>query len=315
MILSETAEVKISSKNKEYYQNLGYAIPTYKDSHRRISVKKGTVITVKVCDLLLNSHAQIRFSCDNCGKDGTTTYQSYKQTEHDGKKYCRKCAANIITKQVWMEKYGVSCSLHAEDISQKVKQTNLERYGAENAFASEIIKEKIKKINMENLGVEYPMQSPAVQYKSKQTCLKNYGVEYSLQSKDVRQKGIETMSKQGKVPTSSQQLTLYNMLQETYGATNVQINYPLSNIALDIVLSYKGELFDIEYDCYYWHIVKQPYDRRRDEFTKSQGYRVLRIKSGHLIPSIDDVQRKLDEMICKNIKYSEIVLSDWKDKI
>ena len=140
MILSETVDVKISSKNKEYYLNLGYEIPTYKDSHRRISVKKGTVIAVNVCDLPLNSHVQIRFACDNCGKEGVTTYQCYKQSEHDGKKYCRKCSANIVTKQVWIEKYGVSCSLHAEDISQKVKLTNLERYGTKNAFASEIIK-------------------------------------------------------------------------------------------------------------------------------------------------------------------------------
>ena len=313
MILSETVEVKISSKNKEYYQNLGYAIPTYKDSNRRISVKKGTVITVKVCDLLLNSHAQIRFSCDNCGKEGTTTYQTYKQTEHDGKKYCRKCAANIVTKQVWMEKYGVSCSLHAEDISQKVKQTNLERYGAENAFASEIIKEKIKKINMENLGVEYPMQSQTVQDKSKQTCLKNYGVEYSLQSEEVRSKGMKKMSENGVVPTSSQQLDIYDIMKKKYGDDNVKLNFPLSNVALDIALSYKDELFDVEYDCHYWHKGKEQRDRRRDEFTKAHGYRVLRIKSGHLIPSIEEIHSKVEEMIRENRKYSEIVLSDWKD--
>jgi hypothetical protein len=313
MILSETVDVKISSKNKEYYLNLGYEIPTYKDSHRRISVKKGTVIAVNVCDLPLNSHAQIRFACDNCGKEGVTTYQCYKQSEHDGKKYCRKCSANIVTKQVWMEKYGVSCSLHAEDISQKVKLTNLERYGTENAFASEIIKEKIKKINIEKLGVEYPMQSQIIQEKSKQTCLKKYGVEYSLQSEEVRSKGMKKMSENGIVPTSSQQLNIYDAMKKKYGDENVQLNLPLSNIALDIALSYEGQLFDVEYDCYYWHKEKNQQDRRRDEFTKACGYRVLRIKSGHLVPSIEEIHCKIEEMIRDDRKYSEIILSDWQD--
>lgn len=311
IIVEKEVEVQVTSGNKRHYEKLGYDIPLYKDDHYRWCLKQGTKILVSVNDLPKNSHVKIHYKCDNCGKIGFISYQEYCKSLHDGYKYCNKCSANIITKQKWIDKYGVDCVLLSSDVKEKSKQTMLRKYGAENAFSSEIIKEKIKQSNLENLGVEYPMQSEQIQNKSKRTCLKKYGVPYSFQSEEVRRKGIESMVANNTVPTSKQQVSIYNMLQEKYGQGNVELNFPLSNIALDVKLQYGDVLFDIEYDCYYWHKDKQHYDRRRDEFTKSQGYRILRIKSGHKIPSIEEIDDKINNMITNNHTYSEIIMDDW----
>lgn len=314
MILDEKVEIRIGSKNIKYLEEKGYEIPRYYDKkHKKMSIRDGTTIWVNIDDLSENSHIKVNAICDNCGKPLNVTYQGYKKCEHpDGKRYCNKCASNLITKQVWLDKYGVDCSLRSPEIMEKVKKTNMERYGAENTFASEIIKEKIRQKNLSNLGVEYPMQSPLVQEKSKQTCIDKYGVEYILQSTEIRQRICETLSMTDKVPTSTQQRQIYNELNSYYDKEDVIINYPLSNVILDIRLDLCGQLFDIEYDCYYWHKDKQKYDRKRDEFVKSQGYRVLRIKSGHKIPELSQIIEKIEFMISNDYHYSEIVLDDWK---
>ena len=312
IIVEKEIEVTIGSRNKKHFESLGYYIPKYEDCHHNcMSIKKGTKITVLVNDLPRGSHIVVHYICDHCGKKGSITYQNYLKTEHNGSKYCPKCTAKLITKQVWLDKYGVDHPLKNSEVLQKTKNTIIDRYGVENVFSSEIIKEKIKQTNLDKLGVEYPMQSNIVQEKSKQTCDEKYGVQYTLQSKEVRQKGMETLTSNNKVPTSKQQEILYNMLLNEYGDKNVWINYPLSEIALDIRLIIQDTMFDIEYDCYYWHKNKQNHDRKRDEFTKSQGYKILRIKSGHLIPDIEQINSKIFFMIKNNYGYSEIIMEDW----
>jgi len=67
---------------------------------------------------------------------------------------------------------------------------------------------------------------------------------------------------------------LNNMLNNKY---EIKLNYPLSNVSLDIALFIDDIKIDIEYDGWYWHKDQQK-DRRRDEFLKSQGWKILELK-------------------------------------
>lgn len=54
-------------------------------------------------------------------------------------------------------------------------------------------------------------------------------------------------------------------------------------------------------------------DRRRDEFLKKEGYKILRIKSGHKIPSKEELIQSLNKLIREDYSYTEIVLNDWNN--
>ena len=60
MILDEYVNVGISWKNKKWYEDLGYNIPTVYDAiHKKYVVKNGTKIKVKPNELSKNSHEKI----------------------------------------------------------------------------------------------------------------------------------------------------------------------------------------------------------------------------------------------------------------
>ena len=68
-----------------------------------------------------------------------------------------------------------------------------------------------------------------------------------------------------------------------------------------------GIKIDIEYDAPYWHKDKGK-DRRRDEFIKSCGYKILRIKGNTTIPTLKDIVDKIDILINTDKKYEKIQL-------
>jgi very-short-patch-repair endonuclease len=107
-----------------------------------------------------------------------------------------------------------------------------------------------------------------------------------------------------RVKTSSQQKIICDMI----GAT---LNYKINEMYTDMAL--ENEKIIIEYDGWVWHGNKkiQARDRRRDEYLKSIGWKILRIKSNKKIP--DKIQIENSLTILRNNKhtYTEIVLDDW----
>ena len=217
--------------------------------------------------------------------------------------------------------------LHSDEITNKREATNIKKYGCKNPFGNKNIKEKIKKTVFDKYGVTYVSQSDEIKEKVKTTCIERYGVEYSLQLPKTREKMKEyydahkdeiiekrmnTLSKNGEIHTSSQQIAVYEMLKEQY--KNVELNYAFGKFSLDVALFVYDKKIDIEYDGWYWHQDKQR-DRRRDDVLKSQGWSVLRVRSGNKIPTIEQLVEKIDYIINNNIKYSEIVLDDWKEAV
>lgn len=115
-----------------------------------------------------------------------------------------------------------------------------------------------------------------------------------------------------KVSTSSQQIKVKDMIEEMYPECHLELNYVLSSLFLDLCLFIDDEIkIDIEYDGSYWHKDSQK-DRRRDEFVKSQGFKILRIRSGHLLPSKEQLQEAIEKLV-GGYNFTTIILKDWKD--
>lgn len=209
-----------------------------------------------------------------------------------------------------LNKYGVEHVSQAEEIKEKVKKTNMDRYGFPVALKSPEILLKTRETNLKKYGVEWAALSSEVIAKRKKTVFERYGVEYITQSKEFMEKSRKTLAENGTVPTSSQQIEIYNMMKENN--YSVKINHPISSVNLDVAFFIDNFKIDIEYDGWYWHKNKQVEDRKRDEFLKSQGWKVLRIKSYREIPRIEQILESIEKLITTTRTYTEIVMDDIK---
>lgn len=121
------------------------------------------------------------------------------------------------------------------------------------------------------------------------------------------------MLENGTVPTSSQQIKVFEMCKEIFPDYKVELNAPLRELSLDIKLTTPdGINIDLEYDCWYWHQDKNR-DRHRDEVVKKYGYKVVRIKSGKMIPTEEQIKEAVQYVLQPNKKFARIFLSDWRE--
>lgn len=202
-------------------------------------------------------------------------------------------------------RYGYEYPFQNETVKNKQKETLLKRYGVDHPKKSKIIRERERINNQRKYGYDYYLQTDECKKRIKETNLLKYGVEYTLQSKEVREKGIQTMLQNGTCLTSTQQIQIYDLLKELYG--NCELNKPCGNNLLDCVIIVNGQMIDVEYDGRYWHQDKQR-DRRRDEFCKSQGYKILRIDAQRSIPSKEQIKEAIDRLIMQGYQYTYIKL-------
>ena len=324
LVPNQTFLVKINSNNLELYKSKGY------------ECNKGDEIIVRAEDLTKGSHQKVKIICDGCGEESEVEYRQYLKSNHDGKTYCCKCKHKYVISKTNLERYGYKCPSQNEEIKKKVKSTNLkrygceyalssgeirkkiaatnlEKYGVENVFANKKVQEKIKATNIEKYGVSVPSKSEKVKEKMKNTMLERYGVEYSMQSDELLAKAKKTFYKNNSIATSSQQKEIYKMLTNIFVDEDIQINYPYSRCSLDIVLFIDDKKIDIEYDGWYWHQDKKK-DMARDEFLKSNGWKILRIKGSYKIPTEEQLKEAIDRIIEEKYSYTEIILDDW-DKL
>ncbi|RNB52675.1 DUF559 domain-containing protein [Brevibacillus gelatini] len=68
---------------------------------------------------------------------------------------------------------------------------------------------------------------------------------------------------------------------------------------------------DIEYDGYYFHKDTALKDRRRDEFLKQDGWKILRIKGRRNVPTFDELRVAINKLLNSDRTYTELVLDDW----
>lgn len=104
---------------------------------------------------------------------------------------------------------------------------------------------------------------------------------------------------------SSPQLELAKML----GVTTSNINYKVGRYSIDIVI--KQYKIGIEYDCWYWHEDVER-EHKRDAYLIGEGWKLLHVKSGSLLPELSDVEKALIKLVTNKSQVEEIVLEDWK---
>lgn len=154
-------------------------------------------------------------------------------------------------------------------------------------------------------GVSHALQSPEFVQKYENTCVEKFGCKKHLASKRVREKILNSYYQHGTCPTSSQQIDVSLILSTIYG--NCDLNVPCGDALLDCVVNVDGLRIDVEYDGAYWHRDAQK-DRRRDEYVKSQGYKVLRVKSRRSVPTQEQIKEKIDYLVKDNHSYTELNL-------
>lgn len=178
LLVTKYVEMKWNSKNKKYYESLGYKYTKMKDS-----------FMIKTEDLCKGSNIEVEVQCDYCGKIFKVQwYHRVSSIKNINKDCCsdKKCTGEKAG-DVLEYKYGKRNASQIEDFKNKAKKTNIEKYGFENVFQNENIKEKSKKTMIEKYGVEYNMQSEEIKEKAKKTCLKKYGVDNFSKTKEFKE--------------------------------------------------------------------------------------------------------------------------------
>lgn len=105
------------------------------------------------------------------------------------------------------------------------------------------------------------------------------------------------------IRTSKPQRAIFDMLG---GITNHRIG----RYSVDVVLQLPLANIAVEYDSWWWHGKKQDADKRKVEMLITRGWKVLKIKSGTMIPTFDQIQGCIFDLLA-GADYAEIVMPDW----
>ena len=95
-LISEYVEIKLGGRNIKHYENLGYKIPRHMNKKKDMVVANGTIILVKISDLMPSSRCMVKIQCDNCNDILNVEWYDYINHNHNGKYYCHKCANKIF---------------------------------------------------------------------------------------------------------------------------------------------------------------------------------------------------------------------------
>lgn len=316
-ILTREVEVKLWSNNIKHYHNLGYDgkrgdIITVKveDLPDGSNVKiqylcdycKNEIITIVYADYKRRTNEVNKMACRNCftKKAEETTLLRYGASS-----YAQTNEFHEIMKNMMNAKYGVQHYSQTQEYKEKWNNTCEERYGKDyrkqfinKAFEtfhektgydypsqSPKVREKIINSYIDHYGVSNPQLSAEVREKTEKTCFERYGCSTPLQSEKVKEKIALSSYKNGTIPTSNQQLylfNLYNLIDDS-----AQLNYPISHFNADIC--FPKEKLDIELDCgghnlsvKIGQLTQEQFDQKeiiRDRVIKREGYKIIRIKS------------------------------------
>ena len=261
---NQLVTVKWYSGNKKYFTDLGYNFTKMNDTFK---------VPLKLVEH--KSKILVKVKCDYCGKEYETTYYNYKISESRGKIACKNC------KQL------------------KIRDTLQKKYGANSLWGISEFREKAKHSMIQKYGHEYAMQSKQGQENFKATMEEKYGEDNPIKIPKFQAKAKESMYSNGNVPTSKPEQEISNMLIELYGKDNCHPGYPVDKVNLDCLVNLNGEKIDVEYDGLYWHRNTQDYDRKRNHWLISLGYKVLRIKANKNddLPTINQLKNEVDYLM------------------
>lgn len=275
--------VKFSRKKvREYLASKGYDVSQ-------------KYIDVDVHDLIAcgsTSDVPIKIICDYCWKPIDTTlanYMSNKKRDYLIRDCCKDCIPLKAKDSCWVKYDGIHNVALLPSVKEKKRKTCLERYGCES-----------------------PMQNKEIQNKVKETNLKRYGCEYVAQNEVIKQKQRNSLYKNGSIPTSKQQLSVYEMLKSL--GYKCELNYPYGPLNLDIALFIDGIKIDVEYDGWFWHKDSGQKDAARNAILLNEGWKIIRIRGNEFLPTLEQLQNCIDNAINQKHNLQFITLEDWENK-
>ena len=284
MLLTKEVEIAVNSSDIGWYESKGYKIPRYwSKKHKSFLMKRGTKILVKTEDLTNGSHALVQVRCDYCDKILSRPYKEYIRCHDNELGDCCHSCEGVKFKRTIQEKYGVSRVFDLPEVQQKIKTANNLKYGRDWGLQSLEVREKIEKTMMDRYGVVHP-----------------------LQKEEFLNKAMSTRCENMTNPTSKPQLKLSCILLQMYG--NCEIEVPCDKCSLDCVILIDNQKIDVEYDGWYWHQDTNR-DRRRDNFVKSKGYKILRVKGNRedLMPTQEQIDIAISQLL-NGKNYTEIIM-------
>lgn len=301
---NELVEMKWHSSNKNKYIQKGYNFTFL-----------GDTFLAKAKDVLeVSSGAKIPVYCDYCGEKYYPTSRNYqKHRQQDNIDCCVACKGKKI-KSTLQAKYSVSNIMQSQEVKQKHQTTCIKKYGASSPLSSKDIYRKTQ----ESFNQHYHTQNgiadlrtvEELNEKIKNTNLVKYNGISPFCSLEVKKKIRNSLYSNGNCPTSKKQIALKNMIQNIYG--NCELNYPCDLVSLDCMTIINSIKIDVEYDGWYWHKNTSVQDKRRDNFVKSQGYKVLRIVAYEdRIPTKQELIEAINVLLNTNKTFYSIKLNKY----
>ena len=280
-------------RNKKHLESKGYNYTHMGDS-----------VEVKLEDMMEGSKCLVKVICDYCGKLHTKTYKDYfRYKASNGKDCCGDCHKKAI--ETNQAKYGGSSPACSPEVIAKISKTVQEKYGKDWPSQVDWVREKVENTNLTRYGYATPSQNPEIQLKQKQTCQRKYGGNSSQCSPEVRLKTLKTLTAYGKVCSSKQEQAMVATLKEIYGADKCYPQYLLDKVLFDCLLILDGIKIDIEYDGVYWHKDEHK-DIRRDYFTISNGYKVLRFRGNYEVPTKEQIIEGVNYLV--NSEHHHLII-------
>lgn len=341
---NQLIKVKITRRNYEHYRNLGYDVQ-FKDiimvppEHLTVGSHDSVLVICDVCgESMIREYktyiSHRKYGIDTCIKCKTQKCKSTNVLRYGCENPMQSEKIREKAKMTMFERYGVVSPAQSEEVQKKMKETTMQHYGVEYAAQSEVIQERMKNTCLnkygvihfsqtqqykekmaetcqERYGADTPFESNDILQKARKTLLDRYGVENPIQIPEVREKICKSFMENGTGKVSKQQKQLYEIIKKRY--IDAELNYPFSTCSLDIFICIKNVKIDIEYDGWYWHQNKQS-DLRRDKFLQSNGFKTLRIRSGCLLPTEQELFEAIDYLVNTEHHFKEIILSDWKER-
>ncbi len=299
MIPDQTVSIKVG-RYKNKYIKLGYPEAEFCE-----------YIDVNINDISPYANIKVKFVCDYCGEifyRMLSDYNKRKKKSFIKKDCCLKCFY-LKQAETIKQKYDVDYIAQIESGKEKRKVTNLKKYGYTSPLKSKSVQDKLKQTCLKKYGVENVLQVDSIKQKVVETNLKKYGVKYTTQAEEVKQKMRNTLLSNGQVPTSTQQIYIFNLLKEL--GYDVYLNYQLNSFNLDVALFIDDLKIDIEYDGWYWHQDVHK-DVVRNHVIVKYGWNVIRILSGQKVPTKIELINTINSVISENKKIQLIILDDWK---
>lgn len=282
MIVDELIDIKITKRNKNYYNNLGY-----NTNNKIIKVHSG--------DIQHKSEIIIHVICDYCGSVIEKTVAKYHRGHKNGcnKDACEKCKYLKI-KEVHLLKYGVDSPMKVQSIRDKMQKSIKEKYGVDNiAFL------------------------PSTLTKRKSTLMKRYGVENPMQSDIIKQRHhINQMYHDNVGCIASIPQTQYAKI---FGG---KINIPIGNYFADILLrdniivEFDGSGHDMRVRMGY--ISKEDFNQKehvREKYFTERGYKIIRLKTKRDIVYAPDVAINILHTCILRLQYNNIVVYDLDNQV